>query len=98
MSAPDDCPRPRNHPAESKTPGRVRLEDGSSWPNATRDEDCGPEWRVLYAPESVTREDLMWLVSVSNAYHYLALEPSAGKRLPMLRRALRAQSDPKETR
>lgn len=85
--------REQGEAVEARTPGSLHLEDGTTWPcPEPADGDPGPEWRARYAPGSLTREDLLWLASVSHAYRYIVHEPSAGKRLPMVRRALSERS------
>jgi len=51
-----------------------QLPDGSVWPRTGDSEDPGEvglEWRVRYAPESITRGDQLHLASIVSAYREL---------------------------
>jgi hypothetical protein len=50
---------------------RVPAEDGSTmcWPDPTDPREL--EWRLRYAPDSITRADQMALASLVSAYAYL---------------------------
>lgn len=56
-----------------RPPLRVKLPDGSSWPRPAIDADewCGIGWRCRYAAESITRNDLLTLASIADAYGFL---------------------------
>jgi hypothetical protein len=43
-------------------------------------DDCGVEWKLRYAPQSLTREDQMYLASIVSAYGYLVCEMTAKDR------------------
>jgi hypothetical protein len=53
---------------------QVTLKDGTIWPDPTSYQDAA--WRMIHAPESVTKEDLMGAVSVMDAYSALILHPA----------------------
>ena len=54
---------------------RIKLSDGSSWPLPCMDsEGRNVEWVIRYAPETLTREDLLQAASIISAYGYLTVE------------------------
>ena len=73
---------------------RITLPDGSSWPRPSleSDDEISPEWRAIFAPENLTRGEILHLVSVSRAYRALVCEPNKAKALPAIRRALRKEA------
>lgn len=76
---------------------RLRLEDGTVWPSpvspATHPEGDGAAWRARYAPDALTRADLLWLADVARAYGQLVSHPwganASARKVRMLRRAWR---------
>lgn len=60
----------------------IRIPDGSTWPRPTLDTDdaLGAEWAARHAPDTVTREDLLWLTSVAHAYGHLLVESTQARR------------------
>lgn len=51
-----------------------QLPDGSVWPrtgDSADPDECGLEWRLRYAPESITRVDQLHLASIVSAYREL---------------------------
>lgn len=64
----------------------LRPEDGTVWPNPDHLDDV--QWRLRYGKP--TEADYMAAAGAIAAYCELIERPSYGKRLPMLRRALRA--------
>jgi hypothetical protein len=70
---------------------RVTLPDGSSWPRPALgyDEDGDIGWRCRYSPDSITRQDLMRLAGIVDAYGILVAE-STQKRRDYVCRELRA--------
>jgi hypothetical protein len=51
--------------------GRSAMFDGMVWPIP----DSDTEWRLRYAPESITRQDQLYLASVVAAYWALFTKP-----------------------
>lgn len=76
---------------QPKTPAWLRLPDGSTWPRPAleADEHTGPAWRARYAPDNLTRGDLLYLASVTDAYGALIDTPAHARNLPVIRQALR---------
>ncbi|NKY60405.1 hypothetical protein [Nocardia flavorosea] len=65
-----------------------RLSDGSTWPVMEHDPDLDAvEWRLRYASDHLTREDLLYAASVMSAYRHLVYEASQ-KRVALVRREL----------
>lgn len=73
------------------TPAWLRLPDGSTWPRPAleSDEYSGPAWRARYAPDNLTRGDLLYLASVADAYGALIDTPAHARKLLVIRQALR---------
>lgn len=77
---------------ETRPPYALLPEDGTVWPNPDYLADV--QWRLRYGKPS--REDLRTAASAVAAYCELIERPSYGRRLPMLRRALRAAREAAE--
>ena len=60
----------------------VKLSDGSSFPLALSldPDEYGIEWRLRYAPDSITRGDLFHLAAIVSAYNVLIYESNREKR------------------
>jgi hypothetical protein len=75
------------------TPARYRKVGDSVWPTpgdtAYEDATPGLEWKLRYAPESITREDQLVLASIVAAYRELLSCPA--RRRAEVVRALRPQ-------
>lgn len=52
----------------------VKIEDGTAWPDPTAFGEIG--WRMIHAPDSVTKADMMTAASVMEAYSDLILHPA----------------------
>lgn len=70
---------------------RLRLGDGSSWPEP--DPEDGAGWKLRYNPAAMTREEQLQAASIIDAYNYL-FEPTMTvkamqDKIAMLRRAYR---------
>ena len=65
---------------------RVKLPDGSSWPDPRHVADL--EWRLRHGEP--TRGDVLDAASVLLDYRLLCNVPSMARKLPMLRRVMRA--------
>lgn len=52
-----------------------KLPDETVWPTPGDDPDGGLEWRLRYAPESLTRQDQLVLASIVAAYRELLTCP-----------------------
>ena len=65
----------------------ITVSDGSSWPLAiSLDPDSvGIEWRLRYAPDSITRTDLLVLAGIISAYNGMMLAKTASKAPRVLR-------------
>ena len=76
------------------TARHIRLEDGTLWPRPPleSDEDDGPIWRAYHDPEAPSRQDLLHLAAMAEAYAVLVGEPWMRPKLPMIRRALRKEA------
>ncbi|QFG04924.1 hypothetical protein SEA_NITZEL_77 [Mycobacterium phage Nitzel] len=74
-----------------RPPIRFKLSDGSSWPRPAMESDeyYGVGWKCRYSPESLTREDLLQLASIADAYGYLLLETTQKRRDFVCREARR---------
>jgi len=72
------------------------LADGSVWPTPGDDPDGGLEWRLRYAPESITRTDLLVLASIVSAYREVLTCPSRRRNdvVRMLRPQLNGERSP----
>jgi len=55
---------------------RVKIDDGTTWPDPTGDDFRTLHWRLLHAPESVDRGCLMEAAAVIDAYSNLILHPA----------------------
>lgn len=53
-----------------------KLADGTIWPTPGDDPDGGLEWRLRYAPNSLTRPDQLVLASIVSAYRQLLCCPT----------------------
>lgn len=67
-------------------------DDGTTWPVIERDPDGGLEWRLRYAPDSIDRQDRLFLASVVAAYSALTDPRSIAPRAKFARarRAVRS--------
>ncbi|WRQ09058.1 hypothetical protein JDBV02_00740 [Mycobacterium phage terelak] len=76
---------------DERPPIRFELSDGSSWPRPAMESDeyYGVGWKCRYSPESLTREDLLQLASIADAYGYLLLETTQKRRDFVCREARR---------
>jgi hypothetical protein len=74
-----------------RPPIRLKLSDGSFWPRPAMESDeyQGVGWKCRYSPESLTREDLLQLASIADAYGYLLLETTQKRRDFVCREARR---------
>ena len=73
----------------------LKLADGTVFPRPPleSDDQHSAAWAAVHAPGSLTREDMLWLASVADAYAYLVENPTyARSKIPMIRRALYAGS------
>jgi hypothetical protein len=94
-------------PEAAKT-HHLKLSDGSVWPVPAleSDEETSVEWRLRYAPGSLTREDHMLAASIISSYGYLVIEATVEKtrlvkremRSHLRARLARDLSDPGEGR
>lgn len=74
----------------------LKLADGTVFPRPPleSDDQHSAAWAAVYAPGSLTREDMLWLASVAHAYTYLVENPTYARgKIPMIRRALDGASD-----
>lgn len=65
-------------------PRFAQLPDGSVWPRTGDHPDpdeIGLEWRLRYAPESITRGDQLHLASIVSAYRELIRCPETRRRV-----------------
>ena len=71
----------------------ITIGDGAVWPLAiSLDPDrVGIEWRLRYAPDSITRTDLLVLAGIVSAYNWIMLETTAA-RAPGILRAYRREA------
>lgn len=75
---------PASDQPAAETPPRQRwrrLPDESIFPVETED----LEWRLRHAPESITREDQLFLASICSAYRYLVHETTQKRRNAVIR-------------
>ena len=74
--------------------GRLRIEDGTTWPHPDRAGEIG--WRMRYARQHVTEAEMLVAASIIDAYRELVLRPDMRRKPAMIRRALRTPpaSDP----
>lgn len=65
-----------------RPPLRIKLSDGSSWPRPAMefDEYYGVGHKARYNPEAITREDLLQLAAIADAYGYLLIETTRARR------------------
>lgn len=60
----------------------LRLDDKTTWPRPGGE----LEWRLRYAPDSITREDILHAASVCHAYEHLTLVCTSRRRAAVVRR------------
>jgi len=63
-----------------------RLSDGSVWPVIAHEDDL--EWRVIHAPDRLSKKDLSHVSAIIGAYRHLIHEASRGK-VALVRRELK---------
>ena len=73
---------------------RVKIKDGSTWPNPLGEEFSNLAWRMRYNPQSIIQPDLYNAASVMEAYLMLITHPAmtlkaAQEKISMIRKAIR---------
>lgn len=61
-------------PKEVRTKLWIKIKDGTSWPDPTAFGEIA--WRMIHAPDHVTKADMMTAASVMEAYSNLILHPA----------------------
>lgn len=77
-------------PAAAAPSRFLRLPDGSVWPrpSLSSDDEVGLEWKLRYAPDSLTREDQLLLASIVSGYGHLIAEATKPRRDEVCRQVL----------
>jgi len=55
---------------------RLKIENGTHWPDPTDEAYHDIAWRMIHAPQSVTANDMMSAAQVFEAYDNLILHPA----------------------
>ena len=76
---------------------RLKIENGTHWPDPTDEAYHDIAWRMIHHPESVTAADMMCVVSVFEAYDNLILHPAftlkeVGKIVSGIRKAIKERA------
>lgn len=68
---------------------RMILDDGSSWPRPELEgDDYSVEWKLRYAPDTLTRADQLVAAGFISAYGYLTVE-ATDQKARLVRREVR---------
>ena len=73
----------------------VTLDDGTVWSTPCDHPDGGLEWRLRYAPASITRTEQLLAAGIIKSYRELLAVPERRRRyvVSQIRAAMRAQSE-----
>lgn len=77
---------------------RINLSDGSTYPRPDlgNDDEVSMEWKLRYAPRTLTRGEQLQIAGIISAYNYLVLETTQMKRdlvCGEIRQALNVEAD-----
>lgn len=72
---------------------RLKLENGTVWPNPASEDVNNITWKMIHSPDTVTKNEMMTAASIIEAYQYLIVSGYTLARVQrivsMIRKAIR---------
>lgn len=72
---------------------RLKLENGTIWPNPASEDVSNIAWKMIHRPDTVTKNEMLTAASIIEAYQYLTVSGYTLARVQrivsMIRKAIR---------